>query len=608
MKITKKVLLKCRICFWGLSEITKAAPYETLILVVLLLLQGCTAGVSLFVIQGIVEWLANASTTPVETISNFHHPVFLIVLWGLGYIVDITFGPLISLLRINLNEKVLVHCNLILMRKANSFHGLEPFETPKIYNELQFLKDEAHRRPLNFVYAFTNFFREFISLCSIFMVLMTVSWWLPLFLIASTLPHAWSMIWLEKQSWDMALFQSTDARRLAWFSSLTLDDRAAKELRLFGFGDFIVNRYQKLASAFHQEANPRRQRQCFKSILLSLCTVVGGILALLWAIFYAKSSALGAASIVMLLQALIFIQRGLGSLMLDVAMLAQPICFFDKLRQFMFAETSYPGKSAAKQMHGEFKDTIIFDNVSFAYPDGRKVLHNINFVIRHQEKVAIVGENGAGKTTLVKLLARFYDPTEGRILIDGVDLKDLDIIAWRQQMSALFQDFFQFQLTVKENIAIANADYFDHACAIEEAARKGGFSAIAERLPQKYDTLLGKEFGGTQLSGGEWQKLAISRACMRNAGIFIFDEPTAALDPKSEHELFQKFAELSKNKTTIFITHRLGSVSMSDRVLVLKNGTIIEEGQHHELLQAQKEYATLFKMQANRYQAISIHS
>lgn len=246
-----------------------------------------------------------------------------------------------------------------------------------------------------------------------------------------------------------------------------------------------------------------------------------------------------------------------------------------------------------------FQHEIVFENVSFSYPDGRKVLSHVNFKIMKGEKIAIVGQNGAGKSTIIKLLLRFYDPTDGLITVDGKDLKTLDILSWRASISGVFQDFGQYHFTAQENIYLANA----HASqeAVIDASKKGGFFPILNKLPEGLNTLLGKEFGGTSLSGGEWQKLAMSRAFLRDANLLILDEPTSSLDPQSELEVFKKFAEAAVDKTTLFITHRLGSAKMVDRILVFKDGCLIEEGSHEKLFSAKQEYASLFQMQADLY-------
>jgi len=219
------------------------------------------------------------------------------------------------------------------------------------------------------------------------------------------------------------------------------------------------------------------------------------------------------------------------------------------------------------------------------------------------ERIALVGENGAGKTTLVKLLCRLYDPSSGSIRVDGVDMRELDLDAWRASIGAVFQDFGRYHLTVAENIVLGRLDGPADDESMERAARGAGFAAHAEGLPDGYETQLGAQFGGVELSGGQWQSLGIARALMRDAEVLILDEPTAALDPRAEYELYARFSELSQGKTTLLITHRLASVQMADRILVLKQGRLIEQGRHADEMRANGEYAALYRMQAEQYQA-----
>lgn len=228
---------------------------------------------------------------------------------------------------------------------------------------------------------------------------------------------------------------------------------------------------------------------------------------------------------------------------------------------------------------------------------------DVSFVLHPGETVALVGENGAGKTTLVKLLTRLYDPTAGSILVDGVDLRELNLDTWRRQIAVVFQDFGRYSLTLAENVALGDIEALDdNSQRTLTAFKKAGLTELLEKFPQKEDTPLGKQFGGTELSGGEWQKLALARAFFREkAQLLILDEPTAALDPRSEYEVYRRFVELAQGKTTLLITHRLASVRMADRILVLKAGRLIEQGTHQELLQSGGEYATLWNMQVQQY-------
>jgi len=248
-------------------------------------------------------------------------------------------------------------------------------------------------------------------------------------------------------------------------------------------------------------------------------------------------------------------------------------------------------------------ESIEFRNVSFGYEgDNNLVLKNLSLSLKTGEKIAVVGENGSGKSTLIKLLCRFYDPRAGSILINGIDLKDIDLKKWRQQVSAIFQDFGKYPLSFGENIGIADTVYFEDQAKLESAIQEGGIYYLRKKFPEGFDTLLGKEFAGKELSFGEWQKLAISRLFFRSSSIIVMDEPTASLDPISEDEFFQRLVGAFQGKTLFLITHRLNSVKMCDKILLLKDGNIIEEGSHADLMGQKMEYARLFSLQASGYQ------
>jgi len=258
----------------------------------------------------------------------------------------------------------------------------------------------------------------------------------------------------------------------------------------------------------------------------------------------------------------------------------------------------------AKALPSEIKEGFVFNNVSFSYPNTEtEVLKNVSFTLRKNEKLALVGENGAGKTTLVKLLLRLYEPTSGSILLDGVDIRHYDRDEYQQLFGAIFQDFVKYYLTAKVNIAVGAIDHADDLQRIEESAVRSLASEVIADLPKGYDQELGKRFkSGTELSGGQWQKIALARAYMADSPVIILDEPTAALDARAEFEVFQRFVELTKNKMSIIISHRFSTVRMADRILVISGGKIAEMGTHDELLSANNLYAELFELQAAGYQ------
>lgn len=276
--------------------------------------------------------------------------------------------------------------------------------------------------------------------------------------------------------------------------------------------------------------------------------------------------------------------------------------YFETYFRFTAATPSLQRPTVPQALPAQLKH-LSFENVTFRYPDGRIALSEVSFGIRAGETVAIVGENGAGKTTLIKLLLRFYDPTEGTVKVDGLDLRTVDLDAWRARVAAVFQNFNRYAYTLGENIRIGDISASWDDEGLSQALEEVGLIDLLDTLNAGLRTPLGKEFGGTDLSGGQWQKLGMARALFRDAEVLILDEPTAALDPRSEYELYQRFARLASGRTTILITHRLSSVRTADRILVLKEGRLIEAGSHSTLLAAGGEYADLWAMQAQRYGA-----
>lgn len=584
----RKGLEAIQSAIWAIRILLVAAQFETVCLSFFIVFQGLIPAVSLYAIQSIVDWVNSSAIFPVR----------FVTLWAGMLLADIVLSPVISVIRLRLNEKVLEHCNLLLMEKANAIESLVPFEKSIIYDEILFLKNEASRRPLNFVYILTGFLKDGISLLSVLLLLGSLGWWIPFGILVSSLPHAIATIWFEKQAWDQMLFCSPESRKSAWVSSLILNDRVAKEVRLFGFGHFLIERYKDLVKQMHQKISQNRWKQAILFVLLSTITVVGNIAIVSLILLGAKQGTLQLGSLVIAIQALVMTQLQIIGCASNLGMCAPCLLFFDKLRLFIKSNPCPFAKQSNESFSTVFHE-IRFDNVSFSYPDGRKAISNVSFTMRKGEKLAIVGENGAGKSTIVKLLLRFYDPTEGTIVIDGKDLKSLNLKGWRSAISAVFQDFGQYYFTVNENVALGDVKASPER--ISHAVQKGGFQPTLERLPSGLNTALGKEFDGTALSGGEWQKLAMSRAFLRDSSFLILDEPTSSLDPQSEQEIFKKFSAQVEGKTALLITHRLGSVKMADRILVFKKGELIEDGTHNQLIESKGEYFALYAIQASQY-------
>ncbi|HYF64921.1 MAG TPA: ABC transporter ATP-binding protein, partial [Herpetosiphonaceae bacterium] len=422
-------------------------------------------------------------------------------------------------------------------------------------------------------------------------------------LIGATLPLGWANLRLQRQSWDTTVAQGPHTRAMRYFTTLATTDTHAKEVRVLGLGRYLEERYWRAFEALRGETSRRRRRQAPGPLAAAALFAASAILAFWWVVANAMRGHATPGDVVLVLQTLAAAQTYLGGLAGTAALLRGHLLFFDKLFAFLGYQSPMRVEPEARAANFPLRQGIDFSDVGYRYANGGPALEAVSFRIRPGECVALVGENGAGKTTLVKLLCRLYDPTAGAIAVDGADLRTLDLERWRAAIGAVFQDFGRYQLTVAENIALGRLDALAAPELIERAAAQAGFAEHAARLAGGYATQLGGQFGGVDLSGGQWQALGIARALLRDAAILILDEPTAALDPRAEHALFERFRRLAAGKTTLVVTHRLASVALADRILVLKRGRLVEQGSHRELMALDGEYAALYRLQADQYGA-----
>lgn len=588
--------------FRSLSLLWQVSPKETTFLTITLILQGVIPAVSVWITQQVV----NTVTTGLAEGEELELSVLmlLVIAWSVSLLLGAVLSPWEETTQGNLNEKAIAHFNLKLMEKSEAFPDLTRFEDSQFYDELQFLRQGATRKPIEILAVLSYGGRALFTVISMLWLLALVSWWLPLLILLAALPQAYTSLRLSEQIVSMLLGTSLESRRMDYCSSIMLNDAYAKEVRLFQLGPFLMNVYQQSFQQLHHGMRKVRYQQAFWSSGLSLLSVAGNVTAFVWVVQQSFQGVIGVGSVLALVQSLAYIQQNLPQVIEGSKRIHEISLYMKRFFNFLGSSPTMrvasPGKSVPKPIHRG----ISFEQVSFDYPDGREAITDISFEIKSGETVALVGENGAGKTTLVKLLTRLYDPSAGVIRVDGEDLKALDLQAWRDQIAVVFQDFGRYAFTLAENVALGNPSAIKaNAENLESAIEKAGLSKLVGQLPEGYNSLLGKQFGGTELSGGQWQKLALSRAFFREqqAQILILDEPTAALDPRSEYEIYHRFATLSEGKTTLLITHRLASVPMADRILVLNQGRLVEQGTHEELLQRQGEYASLWNLQAQQY-------
>jgi ATP-binding cassette, subfamily B, bacterial len=485
---------------------------------------------------------------------------------------------------------------------------LEQFEDAEIYDKLE----RARRQTVGRIGLFTMLLatlQDLITLVSLSIAIAVYVPWLLVLLVVAVLPSLLGETHFASLGYSLLYSWTPERRQLDYLRYIGASDISAKELKLFGLSDFLVGRYDRLSQDFYEANKALAVRRSVVSSLLAVVGTLGyygayAVIIYLTVIGYRSSAGPFTIGVLTFLagsfrQSRDLIQR----VLLSLSQVFEQSLYLDDLFSFLDIEPRIRPTPGARPVPVPIRIGFAFEGVGFRYPGAEQwAVRGLDFSLSPGERLALVGENGAGKTTLVKLLARLYDPTEGRILLDGIDLREYDIDSLRRNVGVIFQDFVRYDFALKENIAVGNIARIGDEPAIRTAAERSLADSVAKRLAGRYDQMLGKRFeGGVDLSGGEWQKVALARAYMRDAQLLILDEPTAALDARAEYEVFLRFSELTKGRMAVLISHRFSTVRMADRILVLKNGQLVEQGTHEALVALGGLYAELFQLQAAGY-------
>lgn len=479
---------------------------------------------------------------------------------------------------------------------------LEQFENPVFYDKL----DRARNRTAERVMLMSQAFGQAQSLLTMTVLaisLVTFSPWFILLLIIAILPSFLGEAHFSSLAYSLVFQWTPQRRELDYIRWTSASVETAKEVKIFGLGPFLKERYRQLADRYYRANRSLALRRASWSSLFSMVGNVGYYVAFAVFVYRTATGQLSIGDLSFLVGAFSRLRGLVQGILFGFAMMSEGALYTRDLFDFFALQPTVQPPPKPRPFPKPIKHGFTFENVGFKYPNtDRWVLRNLSFTLRVGEKLALVGANGAGKTTLVKLLSRLYDPQEGRILLDGYDLREYDPKELLHEIGVIFQDYVRYQFTAADNIAIGQIEAREDRPRIERAAQRSQADTAIEKLPTGYDQLIGRRFdGGVDLSGGEWQKVALARAYMRDAQLLILDEPTAALDARAEHEVFKRFSELSQSRTATLISHRFSTVRMADRIMVLEDGQCHEIGTHQELLALNGRYAQLFNLQAEGY-------
>jgi ATP-binding cassette, subfamily B, bacterial len=479
---------------------------------------------------------------------------------------------------------------------------LTSYEDPLFYDMMERARVQGTDR-LIMIQSAGRLFQEGITAASLSASIFLFSPWLLFALIICVVPAFLGETHFAFLGYSLCFRQTTARRHMDYLRTLGGSKESAKELKLFGLAGYLVGGYTELSDELHRQTVRLAKRKLVFGSLLTLLGTVGYYGTYAFVIYRTVTGTLTLGTMTLLVGAIAGASMNIQAFFSTFSIIADQAMFMSDLLKFLSIQPRIFSKPGALRAPRPIRRGFEFQNVSFSYPaNPRLVVDNLSFHLEPSSRIALVGENGQGKTTIVKLLTRLYDPTGGQILLDGVDLREYDLEDLWKQIGVIFQDFTRYEMTVSENIAVGQIEERENLFRIRAAAHKSLAETFIRNLPKRYEQPLGSRFeGAMDLSGGEWQKVALARAYLRDAQLLILDEPTAALDARSEHEVFERFGELTKGKMALLISHRFSTVRMVDRILVLESGSIVEQGSHDTLIGIGGRYAKMFELQAASY-------
>lgn len=590
----------------------KTGPWILFAMLAISLLQGITPVIGSKISQHVLNEMQSSYGNFSGALGDFlRSPVFFLLIFLFSYNI---LTSLVNILKNAVSrisgELVVRTVKLEIMNKAKEL-DLQSFDLPAFYEKLENANREAGNRPVQILSSTFSVVSAIITLISYVVILASVLWWAALVIVAVSIPSAIINFYYRHKNFEYMRRRSHDRRQMSYYSDLLVNKDLAKEIRIFDLSDTFIGRYRTVFDKYFSGIRTLILRENIWHVIIIVVSSVVNCCFYAYFAYLVISGRQMIGDYTLYTGALITVAGQVSSLIGISATIYEGTLFIDNLTSFLREERTIvpvlPPEHAAEGPRSVTRGvphTIVFEHVSFSYPGTeRRVLDDINLTIRPGETLVLVGLNGAGKTTLLKLLTRLYDPTEGRILLDGYDLREYDVKQLYAMFGIIFQDFGKYAESVSENIRFGDIRKSSSAEAIRQAAEDADAAEYISRLPNGFDTPLMRVFeeNGIELSIGQWQKLSIARAFYSDSEVLILDEPTASLDPMAEQEIFNQFDRLRQDKTTIFVSHRLSSATVASKIAVLEYGRLIEEGDHKTLMAMRGRYFELFSTQARRY-------
>lgn len=578
----------------------QTSPFLTIANAALRILKSATPVAILYIGKLIIDQVVQISHGKQNISSNFLWKLVAIE-FGLAILSDV-LNRSITLMDSLLGDLFSNHTSVKIIEHAATL-DLEQFENSIFYDKMERARQQTVGRTILLSQVLSQL-QDVITMGFLSAGLMFFNPWLIILLLISIIPAFLGEAYFNDQSFTLNRRQTPERRELDYIRFLGASDETAKEIKIFNLSNFIVSRFRQLSNKFYHANRALIIKRSFWGSLLSMLGSAGYYGAYIFIILKAVNGKITIGDLTFLAGSFRQLRTLLEGILNRFTSVSQGAIYLSDFFEFFEIKSQIVAPVKARIFPNPIQQGFTFENVGYKYINSENwATRHLNFTLNVGEKLALVGENGAGKTTLVKLLARLYEPTEGKILLDGYDLREYDIDDLRMQIGIIFQDYLRYQMTIAQNIAAGNIIEKENRKLIKSSAKQSLANVFIEAFKNNYDQQLGRRFNeGVELSGGQWQKIALARAYMRDAQIMILDEPTAALDARAEYEVFQRFVELTNGKTSVLISHRFSTVRMADRILVLDKGELLEMGNHEELLQKNGKYAELFQLQAKGYQ------